>query len=119
MTTKDDLIKKYSLILQAVYDTRTAGDHTFTGVLSTFLHEVEALVVEEKEPQNAKWTSLVTASDRLSSYKVLIMTKPNGDLIPEESTCECGDFKYRHNHECKHIRQLWLDTVRLSKQNLF
>lgn len=39
----DELIKKYADRLQAIYDKKTAGDHTFLGVLSDFLREGDAL----------------------------------------------------------------------------
>lgn len=37
----DDLISKYAERLQDIYDCQTAGAHTFTGVLATFLMELE------------------------------------------------------------------------------
>lgn len=36
----DELINKYSEILQKVYDDQTAGDYTFVGILSTMLREL-------------------------------------------------------------------------------
>lgn len=37
----DDLLTKYAERLQDTYDSRTAGDHTFVGVLFMFLQELE------------------------------------------------------------------------------
>lgn len=37
----DEIIQKYADRLQEIYDKRTAGDHTFTGVLATMLMEIE------------------------------------------------------------------------------
>ena len=45
----DGLIAKYADELQKIYDNRTASDHTFTGVLSTFL--TAAFVLEAKRIQ--------------------------------------------------------------------
>lgn len=35
--SRTDVIARYAGELQKIYDERTAGDHTFTGVLATFL----------------------------------------------------------------------------------
>lgn len=40
MSAIDDLINKYANELGDIYDERTAGSYTFTGVLSKFLREV-------------------------------------------------------------------------------
>lgn len=37
----DEIIKKYATHLREIYDERTAGDYTFTGVLSEFLRACE------------------------------------------------------------------------------
>lgn len=37
----DDLIEEYATVLQNIYDKQTAGDYTFTGVLSEFLRKVQ------------------------------------------------------------------------------
>lgn len=37
----DELIARYSVELQLIYDKQTAGDHTFSGVLGEFLREVD------------------------------------------------------------------------------
>jgi len=39
----DGVIAKYNDELQRIYDDRTAGDHTFTGVLSKFLIDIREL----------------------------------------------------------------------------
>ncbi len=36
----DDLIRRHAERLRGIYEDRTAGDHTFTGVLSEFLREI-------------------------------------------------------------------------------
>lgn len=41
--TDNDIIKKYSEVLASIYDNRTAGDYTFTGVLATFLNEINEI----------------------------------------------------------------------------
>jgi len=41
--TVDGVIAKYNDELQRIYDDRTAGDHTFTGVLSKFLIDIREL----------------------------------------------------------------------------
>lgn len=33
------------------------------------------------------------------------------ELNPEECSCQCQDYQMRHNHSCKHIRQLRYDAV--------
>lgn len=38
--TVDEIIKAYTQRLQDIYDKRIAGDHTFSGVLRTFLDSV-------------------------------------------------------------------------------
>lgn len=38
--TENDTINKYAEVLANIYDHRTAGDYTFTGVLATFLNEI-------------------------------------------------------------------------------
>jgi hypothetical protein len=38
----DELIATYAQALQIIYDNRTAGDSTFTGVLFEFAHKVQA-----------------------------------------------------------------------------
>lgn len=50
----DSLIKKYADKLQDIYDNRTAGDHTFTGVLSSmlsaaFVQEAQRIQREEED----------------------------------------------------------------------
>ncbi len=39
--TVDQKIARYAKTLQAIYDNRTAGDYTFSGVLATFLNDVQ------------------------------------------------------------------------------
>lgn len=46
MAAIDDVIKKYSDELQRIYDNRTAGSHTFTGVLGKFLTEASTAAQE-------------------------------------------------------------------------
>ena len=46
----DELISKYESIMQSIYDNRTAGDHTFTGVLSEFAREVERALNTPRKP---------------------------------------------------------------------
>jgi hypothetical protein len=43
MSPTDDLIRKYADQLQDIYDRKTAGAYTFTGVLATFAHELTSL----------------------------------------------------------------------------
>lgn len=37
----DAIIRKYEVVLQEIYDERTAGDYTFIGVLAAFLDELK------------------------------------------------------------------------------
>jgi hypothetical protein len=46
MTNPDELgalLAKYADVLQMIYDEHTAGDYTFTGVLSSFLRELDQM----------------------------------------------------------------------------
>lgn len=36
---EDELVKRFAVRLQRIYDNRTAGDYTFEAVLSVFLSE--------------------------------------------------------------------------------
>jgi hypothetical protein len=45
----DELIATYANKLQTIYDHHTAGDHTFTGVLSEFAIKVQAEIASAYE----------------------------------------------------------------------
>lgn len=47
MDTLRSVIQRYADDMQAIYDNRTAGDYTFTGVLSAFLTEALTVVTRE------------------------------------------------------------------------
>lgn len=48
----DALIQKYSDELQKIYDNRTAGDFTFTGVLAEFLNAAQ---YARQDEEDAAW----------------------------------------------------------------
>jgi hypothetical protein len=48
----DDLIKRYAAVLQEIYDNRTAGDSTFSGVLAEF---VSAAQYQKQDEEDAAW----------------------------------------------------------------
>lgn len=48
----DELIAEYAEKLERIYNERTAGDHTFTGVLAMFLSEVDNTRVLRNAPEH-------------------------------------------------------------------
>lgn len=46
--TVDELIKDYADHLKKVYDDRTAGDHTFAGVLADFAGDVKTALEDAR-----------------------------------------------------------------------
>lgn len=73
----DELIARHAASLRKIYDERTAGDYTFTGVLAEFLRDYE----------QTKWTGFI------KKY-VDTDVKHTAQLanIPRSTMCACGDY---------------------------
>lgn len=64
MTIEDHIIEKYSQELQRIYDNHTAGDHTFMGLLSKMVMELEKRrVTEEKKKFDELYEKPLTFDD--------------------------------------------------------
>jgi len=51
MAAIDDVIAKYAAQCEKIYNERTAGDHTWTGVLGVFLTEVKKAEASTTNPK--------------------------------------------------------------------
>jgi hypothetical protein len=78
----EDMMQEYAAKLQSIYDERTAGDHTFSGVLFEFAQQVllrdGAARIRDAEKE---WPPL-----DLERIKSQLAT------LPRSTMCRCGDY---------------------------
>lgn len=89
MGKQDDLIAVEAAKLQKIYDERTAGDHTFTGVLTEFaLRFVRAHEEVKLREFQARFI------DEEKEWPPLDLTAVNSQLttISRSMMCRCGDY---------------------------
>lgn len=100
----DNLIADYANRLQSVYNDRTAGAHTFTGILATFLLDVDkareddrvALYTDPKGFSEGDWVTVADKEDRYFGHKGYVNAMAN-DLtvrLPYFIELESGWFRY-------------------------
>lgn len=85
MSIEDRIIEKYSDILQEIYDKKTAGDHTFVGVLARMLWDLEKQRgAEEKEKLSVLYERALNAMKQTGPPMILepALLEPKERFIP-------------------------------------
>lgn len=112
-TEIDALIAAYAKRLEGIYEQRTAGDYTFTGVLAMFSIELSQLVAEQARAEAESDAETRTAvqvitwnapSDQSAEkhYRVIALTPAGGTAM---YACTCAHYVHRLEI-CKHITRV-------------
>lgn len=100
----DNLIADYANRLQSVYNDRTAGVHTFTGILATFLLDVDksredgrvALYTDPKGFSEGDWVTVTDTKEPYFGHKGYVNRVANDLTVrkPYSVELETGRFSF-------------------------